>query len=88
MQKVGSCVLQEAIDRVRRMEALFDLLQQTDAREDPCFQRQLQILVQYYESGQWLRDYELDEKGYLPGDLKRGVLSEDAVYNFLTELDE
>jgi hypothetical protein len=46
----------------------------------------LQELVRYYESGQWLQDYELDEAGRLPRDLKRGVLSQDAVYNFLAGL--
>ena len=83
-----SYILQDAIDRIRKMEALFDTLQRTEARRDPDFSKQLQRLVQYYEGGQWLRDYELDEKGFLPNDLKRGVLSEDAVYNFLTELNK
>ena len=81
-----SYILQDAIDRIRKMEALFDTLQRKEARRDPDFSKQLQRLVQYYEGGQWLRDYELDEKGFLPNDLKRGVLSEDAVYNFLTNV--
>jgi len=36
------------------------------------------------DSGQWLADYELDEAGGLPPDLKRGVLSEDGLYNLLS----
>ena len=44
------------------------------------------LLFCYYDSGQWLRDYETDEAGLLPKDLKRGVLSEDAVYNFLADI--
>lgn len=62
------------------MEGLFDSLQADFSPEA------LQILLQYYEGGQWLQDYRLDELGYLPPDLKRGVLSEDGVYNFLAEL--
>jgi hypothetical protein len=35
-----------------------------------------------------MKDYEDDEAGKLPEDLKRGVLSEDAVYNLLTDHHE
>ena len=45
-------------------------------------------LTSYYESGQWLKDFESDERGELPKDLKRGVLSEDGVYNLLSEFKE
>ena len=69
--------LDEAICRIRRMEELYDAL-----RDDPGHPS-LEELVRYYESGQWLRDYELDELGLLPPDLKRGVLSQDGIYNLL-----
>ena len=36
-------------------------------------------LKEYYESGLWLSDYEADERGELPADLKRGVLSQDGL---------
>ena len=42
-------------------------------------------LQEYYDSELWLRDFEADEAGELPKDLKRGVLSEDAVYDLITE---
>ena len=32
-----------------------------------------------------LSDFEADEAGLLPPDLKRGVLSEDGIYNLLEE---
>lgn len=38
------------------------------------------------ESGQWLLDYEAEERGELPKNLKRGVLSQDALYNLLEEI--
>lgn len=44
-------------------------------------------LEAYYESDAWRRDYEDDEAGKMPADLKRGVLSEDAVYDLLTRYD-
>ena len=46
------------------------------------------ILTKYYEGGQWLKDYECDERGELPGNLKRGILSEDGFYNFLVKFEE
>lgn len=44
-------------------------------------------LEAYYGSNTWRRDYEDDEAGKLPADLKRGVLSQDAVYDMLTKFD-
>lgn len=46
--------------------------------------RQLSTLQTYMSSGQWLRDYEADERGELPEGLKRGVLSQDALYDLLS----
>ena len=39
----------------------------------------------YMRSGQWKKDFEMDEKGRLPKDLKRGVLSEDGLYEVLSQ---
>ena len=44
----------------------------------------LRELSSYYDSEQWRKDFEDDEAGRLPSDLKRGVLSEDAVYDLLS----
>ena len=71
----------ETIHRIRRMEELFDTL-----RAEPGHPGR-EELVSYYESGQWLRDYELDEQGRLPPDLKRGVLSQDGLFDLLEELN-
>ena len=43
------------------------------------------LLDEYYTSGKWQEDYEADEAGLLPEGLKRGVLSQDGVYDLLTE---
>ena len=67
------------IQRIKYMEALFDrALEERTMPEE---------LLQYYTGGQWLADYEADRRGELPPDLKRGVLSEDGVWNLLTELE-
>ena len=81
--------IQKAIERIERMEQCFDTLSEIvrDNREEPRFNELQKELLEYYESGQWMYDYELDEKGVLPQNLKRGVLSEDGVYNLLTDID-
>lgn len=82
----------EAPERIREMEQIFDALQTAAAdnpaalRVDALLNEQLLRLTRYYESGQWLRDYELDEAGLLPPDLKRGILSQDAVFDFLEQV--
>ena len=38
-----------------------------------------------YTSVEWQNDYEADERGEFPPDLKRGVLSQDALYDLLEE---
>ena len=41
--------------------------------------KDLATLSEYQESKLWQEDYEADERGELPKDLKRGVLSQDAL---------
>ena len=78
--------IQKAANRVKQMEACFDALQQAALQDKAIPAEHLQLLVGYYESGQWLEDYELDEMGLLPQDLKRGILAQDAVYDFLDQI--
>lgn len=42
----------------------------------------------YYQSPEWKNDYADDEAGRLPNGLKRGVLSEDGLYNLLDRYNE
>ncbi|MBR4760430.1 MAG: DUF4298 domain-containing protein [Lachnospiraceae bacterium] len=44
-------------------------------------------LERYYETA-WRDDFEDDEKGKFPPELKRGILSEDTLYDLLTDFDE
>lgn len=78
-----------AVGRVRRMERIFDtLLENKDSVfSDTELLKKYKSLVRYYQGGKWLQDYALDEKGLLPPTLKRGVLSEDGVYNLITDME-
>ena len=40
-------------------------------------------LEEYYTSDEWKRDFAADEAGQLPENLRRGVLSEDGIYDVL-----
>lgn len=48
----------------------------------------LRTLTRYMDSGLWLKDYEADERGELPQDMKRGVLSEDGLYNLICDAEK
>lgn len=48
-------------------------------------QKQIQELDAYYGSEEWRKDYDDDAAGRLPKGLKRGVLSEDEIYNLLAD---
>ena len=67
----------DIIQRIEYMESLYDL-----ARVTGQIPRELR---DYYENGQWLRDYEADERGELPATLKRGVLSQDGLWDLLNK---
>ena len=77
------------IERITKMETLFDKSEEVIRRLDPALedfaalQRASAELEGYYTSPQWRKDFEADEAGKLPKDLKCGVLSEDGLWNLL-----
>ena len=79
------------VDRITHMEGLLDKTTEVVARleqalEDfAALQPDIAVLEAYYTSAQWRKDFEADEAGKLPKDLKRGVLSEDGIYELLTD---
>ena len=82
-----------AISRITKMEKLFDDLKFSFEKSKEEFyknknlQKKLKTLTNYYENGKWLKDYQLDEENLLPKNLKRGILSQDGIYNFLSEVE-
>ena len=81
----------ERIDRIVRMEALFDKSEEVVKRLEAALedfaelQPDIEALEAYYDGPDWRADFEADEAGLLPPDLKRGVLSEDGLWNLLTD---
>ena len=55
---------------------------------DDIVERDIAELDNYYGSEMWKQDYADDEAGRLPADLKRGVLSEDGIWNLLSDARE
>lgn len=78
------------IERIQAMEALLDetadaVENLANALEDyAAVQAKIQKLGRYYGSDSWYADLDADREGKLPEDLKRGVLSEDLIYDVLT----
>lgn len=79
-----------AAERVMRMERCYDELRTalSTGIRNAELRDMLNTLRGYYEGGAWLADYERDERGEFPMDLKRGVLSQDGVYDLLCEWDK
>ena len=84
---------EQVIDRIVQMEQYFDEIREATKKDtkavqkDESLQEKWKKLLDYYEGGQWLKDYECDERGELPKGLKRGVLSQDGVYNLISEIE-
>jgi len=84
----------EQIERIQQMEEMLN--QATEAMNglsaalDKYDEARTAVntLDAYYGSDAWREDFEADEKGLLPAGLKRGVLSEDAIWNMLTDYRE
>ena len=82
------------LNRIKRMESYLDeaalavkelslALEKYEKLEKKYYK-----LEGYYGSSAWLDDFEADEAGLIPQEIKRGVLSEDAVYNLIVEHKE
>ena len=72
--------LNRASVAVKRLEAALDKWE--------AAQEAIAALGEYYGSDLWKQDFADDEAGNLPADLKRGVLSEDAIWNLLAACKE
>lgn len=81
------------IDRITRMENILDKLtivvEESDKTMDELIDSlgDLNTLKKYYES-QYMKDVMAEKRDEVPQDLKRGVLSEDAIHILLTDFFE
>ena len=48
---------------------------------------EVEKLQEYQESGKWQQDFEADERGEVSLEVNRSVLSEDGLYDLLSDLD-
>ena len=84
----------EQTDRIKQMELQFDRVSQAVNELSTAIDKYVEAqdalseLKAYYASEDWLRDYADDEAGKLPKDLKRGVLSEDGIWNMISDCHE
>ena len=84
----------EQLQRIRKMEqhlvraasALKRLSSALDKYEGA--KADIAALANYYGSDDWKQDFADDEAGRLPKDLKRGVLSEDGIWNLIEDNKE
>ena len=80
------------IKRITEMEAAMDKVSKVlDGIHEKLFELKkltgdIDKLEEYYEN-EWRDDFDADERGELPGNLKRGVLTEDALYELLEEVE-
>ena len=73
--------------RYDRVKAAFDDLKKAEETLENLSE-DIEALRDYIDSGDWQVDFEADEEGKLPKDLKRGVLSEDGLWNLLEEIED
>ena len=79
------------IARIRQMERRLDKALAAVKRLTAALDKYEAVLVditaldEYYGSELWRQDLADDEAGRLPEGLKRGVLSEDGIWNLLTD---
>lgn len=71
----------DAEARIAAMEKLYDLALTKEATS-----AEIKTLEEYYTGADWKHDLALDETGLLPANLKRGVLSEDGLYDLLEDM--
>ena len=80
------------IERIKWMEQRFDktltAIKDKSADSLNAIKEDVAELSKYYGSELWKLDFAADEAGNLPPDLKRGVLSEDGIWNLLSDYRE
>ena len=84
---------EERIERIKKMEEKLDnVTPKVNAFEESLGNlnsafEDIKVLSDYYKK-EWKEDYEADEQGKIPKEVKRGVLSQDTLFDLLAKLNE
>ncbi|MEL3908118.1 MAG: DUF4298 domain-containing protein [Treponemataceae bacterium] len=73
-------ILNEQIEIIEKVNKLLNKIKSS--------QKEYKKLTKYYYSEQRDDDLIADEKGEIPPSIKRGVLSEDGIYNLITDYQQ
>ena len=77
------------VERIKWMEQRFNYalaaIKDGTVDSQKAIKDDIAELSKYYGSELWKQDFAADEAGNLPPDLKRGVLSEDGIWNLLSD---
>ena len=83
--------MKETIERITEMEQRFDRATEAIQQMEKALKaykkakKDIRQLTKYFDSQQWEDDFIADEEGRLPKDLKRGVISEDGIWDLLND---
>lgn len=81
--------MDDRIQRVTEMEARLNRVTAwLKGHEAQNIEEDVHALDAYCRSPLWRSDFEADEAAEFPADLPHGVLSEDAIYNVISEYEE
>ena len=84
--------ISKQIERITKYEILMNKAEQMIRKHSKNDKAELckimDSLEGYYLSNEWKQDFSDDEAGLLPPDLRRGVLSEDGIYNLIEKYNE
>ncbi|MDO4621272.1 MAG: DUF4298 domain-containing protein, partial [Lachnospiraceae bacterium] len=81
------------IDRVNHMTLIYEqicaILQSEEDAAEKLQEKKAEIeeLTAYYEGPLWLEDFDAEREGLFPQDMNRGILTEDAIYDLLCDID-
>ncbi len=75
--------MSNAYDKLRKL--VIELAEK--AEELDALIPEVEKLQEYQESGKWQQDFEADERGEVSLEVNRSVLSEDGLYDLLSDLD-
>lgn len=84
----------DQIERITHMEKILNEALEAVEELNKALERYsavwcgIEELKYYYNSHLWREDFDDDTRGKLPSDLKRGILSEDGIYNLLMDNDQ